>query len=276
MWSCRPTCTSACLRTNLSNKGRCSAPVKRSRAWAVPISFWWTFVRAANAPNTVRCRARFTRRILESAKPCSPAGCCAKSQRRPGDVSCFSAPSASARQWPSLPPKKGASPTPRTSQAASTPGRRPAARCRRAETGSRGSLDFPPPHHHGLALVLRAKSADSKNVCHHLLRQRLGGSAVRYEAAIRKHQHPIRKSRGEPEIMRHHDDQCALIGGRTQAFHNVDLMTRIERGGRLIRQDHRRLDREHPRQRDAAALATGQFRDAALAECDDIGDLHRP
>ena len=71
-------------------------------------------------------------------------------------------------------------------------------------------------------------------------------------------------------------DQRALVGGRAQRFHDIDLVTRIERGGRLVRQDHRRLHREHARQRDAAALAAGEFGDAALAEFHDVGRLHRP
>ncbi len=60
-----------------------------------------------------------------------------------------------------------------------------------------------------------------------------------------------------------------LVGGRAQVLHDVDLVPRIERGGRLVGQDDRRLHRQHAGQRDAAALAAGQFGDAALAE------LHR-
>ncbi len=63
-----------------------------------------------------------------SAKTCSRAACCAKWRPRPDAASCSSAPSANARQWPWLPPRKRASPTPRISPAASTPGKRPAGR----------------------------------------------------------------------------------------------------------------------------------------------------
>ena len=86
----------------------------------------------------------------------------------------------------------------------------------------------------------------------------------------------IGKSRGETEIMRHHDHQRALIGGGAQAFHDIDLMARIERGRRLVRQDHRRFDGKYTRQRDAATLAAGQFSDPALAEFQDVGCPHRP
>ena len=91
----------------------------------------------------------------------------------------------------------------------------------------------------------------------------------------RQHQHVIGKSRGEPEIVRHHDHQHAFVGGGAQVLHDVDLVARIERGCRLIRQNHRRFHRQHARQRDAAALAAGQFGDAAFAEFHDIGRLHR-
>ena len=96
------------------------------------------------------------------------------------------------------------------------------------------------------------------------------------EAALRQHQNGIGKSRGQTEIMRHHDHQRALIGGGAQAFHDIDLVTRIERGRRLVRQDHRRFHGEYARQRHAAALAAGQFSDAALAEFHDVGRPHRP
>ena len=76
--------------------------------------------------------------------------------------------------------------------------------------------------------------------------------------------------------MRHHDDQHAAVGGGAQILHDVDLVARIERGGRLVRQHHRRFHRQHPRQRDAAALAAGQFGDAAFGEFHDVGRLHRP
>ena len=92
----------------------------------------------------------------------------------------------------------------------------------------------------------------------------------------RKHQNAIGKSRGKAEIVRHHDHQRALVGGGAQAFHDIDLVARIERGRRLVRQDHRRFHGEYARQRDAAALAAGQFSDAALAEFHDIGRPHRP
>ena len=75
--------------------------------------------------------------------------------------------------------------------------------------------------------------------------------------------------------MRHHDDQRALVGGGAQGLHDVKLVTRIERGRRLISQDHRRFHRQHASQRDAAALTAGQFGDTALAELHDIGCLHR-
>jgi hypothetical protein len=68
-----------------------------------------------------------------SAKACGPAACCARSQRRPAGASCSSAPSASARRWRLPPPRTRALPTPPTSPAASTPGRKPAGRCRRGE-----------------------------------------------------------------------------------------------------------------------------------------------
>ena len=74
----------------------------------------------------------------------------------------------------------------------------------------------------------------------------------------------IGKPRGKPEIVRHHDDQHALVGGRAQILHDVDLVARIERGGRLVGQDDRRFHRQHAGQRDAAALAAGQFGDAAI------------
>jgi len=57
------------------------------------------------------------------------------------------------------------------------------------------------------------------------------------------------------------NNQRAPIGGGAQAFHDIDLVARIERGGGLVRQDHRRLHRQHARQRDAAALARGQHED---------------
>jgi glyoxylase-like metal-dependent hydrolase (beta-lactamase superfamily II) len=66
---------------------------------AVPISCWWTFAKPMSAPNTGCCQARFTRRIPESAKACSPAGCCAKWRLRPDGVSCFSVRSANAPRW---------------------------------------------------------------------------------------------------------------------------------------------------------------------------------
>ena len=65
----------------------------------------------------------------ESAKACDRAACCAKWRRRPGAGSYFSARSANARRWPWPPPGKPASPIRRTSPAASTRGKRPAARC---------------------------------------------------------------------------------------------------------------------------------------------------
>ena len=76
--------------------------------------------------------------------------------------------------------------------------------------------------------------------------------------------------------MRHHDHQHAVVGGGAQILHDVDLVARIERGGRLVGQDHRRFHRQHAGQRDAAALAAGQFGDAALAEFHHIDRLHRP
>jgi glyoxylase-like metal-dependent hydrolase (beta-lactamase superfamily II) len=69
-----------------------------------------------------------TRRIPESAKALSPAGCCAKWRHRPAGASSSSAPSVNAPPWRSWPPGKQALPTPPISPAASTPGRKPAAR----------------------------------------------------------------------------------------------------------------------------------------------------
>jgi hypothetical protein len=76
------------------------------------------------------------RPTLRSAKACSPAACCARSQRPPGDASCSSAHSASAPRWQSPPRRMRALPTPPTSPAASTPGRKPAGPCRRDDDQS--------------------------------------------------------------------------------------------------------------------------------------------
>ena len=108
-----------------------NARARRSRASAGPTCCWSICARTASAPGTACCRARCMRPIPRSAKACGRAACCAKSRRRPGAASCSSARSASARRWRSPPPRRRASPTPPTSPAASTPGRRPAARCSR-------------------------------------------------------------------------------------------------------------------------------------------------
>ena len=76
--------------------------------------------------------------------------------------------------------------------------------------------------------------------------------------------------------MRHHDHQHALVGGGAQGLHDVELVARIERGGRLVGQDDRRFHREHARQRHAAALAAGQFGDAAIGKFHHVGRPHRP
>ena len=76
-----------------------------------------------------------------------------------------------------------------------------------------GSLDFRPGDDHGLVLIFRAVGADPKHIRHHLFRQRLGGSTLRHEATVREHQHPIRKSGGEPEIIRVDRTRWLVDGG---------------------------------------------------------------
>jgi hypothetical protein len=53
-------------------------------------------------------------------------------------------------------------------------------------------------------------------------------------------------------------------------------MTSIwQRGDRFVREQDRCLDGQHPRQRDPAAFAAGQFGYGAFGEPDNVGGLHR-
>jgi hypothetical protein len=126
------------------------------------------------------------------------------------------------------------------------------------------------------ALMFRAIGADPEYIAHDFFRQSFDRRALCDQFTVRQHQNRVREPCGKAEIVRHHDHQHAAVGGFAQIRHDVDLVARIERGGRFIGQHHRRLHRQHASQCYAAALAAGQFGDAALAESGDIGCLHRP
>jgi hypothetical protein len=98
---------------------------------------------------------------------------------------------------------------------------------------------------------------------------------LRNEPAVRQHEHGIGKPGGEAEIVRHHHDQHAAVRSAAQVDHDVNLVAWIERGGRFVREHDRCFDGQHPRQRDPAALAAGQFRDGAFSELNNVGNLHR-
>src|SRR5215212_2530970 len=133
MWRYLRTCMSACIRTISPNRGCRLRPGRRSIVLAVPIFCWSICGKTANAPSTVRCRARCTRPILRSIKACSPAACCARSPRRAAGGSCSSVRSESDPPWRSRRQRTRALPTLRTLRAASTPGKKLVGRCLRAD-----------------------------------------------------------------------------------------------------------------------------------------------
>ena len=90
--------------------------------------------------------------------------------------------------------------------------------------------------------------------------------AVGDNAALFEDQHPVGIARGKRKIVHDGEHRTSAARRPSQQFHDHELMTRIERHGRLVRQHDLRLRRQHARKRDAGALAAGQRRHDPAAE----------
>ena len=82
-------------------------------------------------------------------------------------------------------------------------------------------------------------------------------AAVSREAPAVHHDDPIEEPEGEIEIM-HHDNGEPIRRAPDQGLHHADAVPDVEAGGRLVRQQHRRIDGEHHGEQHARALAAGQ------------------
>ena len=67
------------------------------------------------------------------------------------------------------------------------------------------------------------------------------------------HSDTIGEARREREIVHDGEHRAAAARGLAQQFHHDELVARIERGGRLVGEQHGRLRRERAGERDARA-----------------------
>jgi hypothetical protein len=65
--------------------------------------------------------------------------------------------------------------------------------------------------------------------------------------------------RGRGLVVRHEQDRHPVLGAQLlEELEHLRAGRRIERSGRLVREEQARLVRERPRDRDPLALATGE------------------
>ena len=82
--------------------------------------------------------------------------------------------------------------------------------------------------------------------------------AFRDQPAAIHHHDAIGEARGEREIVHDREHGPAVMRGARQQLHHHELMARIERHGRLVGEQDRRLAGERPRERHARPLAAGE------------------
>src|SRR5262245_11296428 len=82
-------------------------------------------------------------------------------------------------------------------------------------------------------------------------------AAVSHDAPAVHHNDPIEESEGEIEVV-HHDNGQPIRRAPYQGLHHIDAMPDVEAGGRLVRQQRRRIDGEHHGEQHARALAAGE------------------
>ena len=96
--------------------------------------------------------------------------------------------------------------------------------------------------------------------------QGLIGRPVGGDPAARQHDHPVGKSRGEPEVVQAHHHAGAARGLGAQHRHGVQRIGRIEAGHRLVGQQDLGLGGERAGQQQARALALRQGIDRSIGE----------
>ena len=122
-----------------------------------------TCAKRASAQKHGSIPARCTRPMATCRTISAPAACCASWRAQATSASCSIAPSASARPWRCRPRRTPASSPRCTSKAASTPGRRPAARCVGA-TRDRSHLGYALSAKSGSGTAWSARAADGRRI----------------------------------------------------------------------------------------------------------------
>src|SRR5688572_31077085 len=109
-------------------------------------------------------------------------------------------------------------------------------------------------------------------------REDLANRAAHDRAALREDPHATRKLGDDVHVVRHDHDRHACVGvQRAERGEQLRPAARVEARGRLVEHEQPRLEREHPGERDAPHLASGQpERVAVLVRLEAEADaLHR-
>jgi hypothetical protein len=91
------------------------------------------------------------------------------------------------------------------------------------------------------------------------------------EAAAIEQDDPVGVGGCEVEVVQHDHDGAATLDGGAGERHQVLLVVEIERAGRLVEQQQRRLLGEDACEGDALALAARERRVAATGQMIDVG-----
>jgi len=81
------------------------------------------------------------------------------------------------------------------------------------------------------------------------------------QPAGRHHGHPVSMASGQVEVVENGRDRRTFLGQGSQHRHHQLLVTHVEKGRRLIEQQHRGLLRQHPGKRHPGPLPTRQRRE---------------
>src|SRR5216684_156481 len=94
--------------------------------------------------------------------------------------------------------------------------------------------------------------------------EEVAGGPIGDDATSVQHDRPIEKTKDEVEVVHDHHRK-PIFPATNQRLHDVETMPDVEAGGRLVCQQHRRIDREHHREQHPRPLAAREARPAPLA-----------
>ena len=114
--------------------------------------------------------------------------------------------------------------------------------------------------------------ADAEHVVEQRRREHVSGRAVGDQAAPGQHGDAVGEACGQAEVVQGGDDRPALSALPTDAREQVELVSDVEVGRRLVEQQHRRVLGERLCEQCPLLLAAGQRRHLAAGE---VSEAHR-